>query len=156
MNSYSINHNALCHRWPWFCTRFKDYICQHFSLVELFTSKQDLDSCFYQLEFKSPHQQSSSIKTKNFGMMMQRTSILIGFMKAFRRRQRVNCHFSHLDGWGPRICIGQHFAMIEAKMTLSIILQHLSFKLSPSYAHAPFPVITLQPQYGAHIILRKL
>ena len=59
-------------------------------------------------------------------------------------------------GGGPRICVGQNFALIETKMALSLILQNFSFETSSSYTHAPCSIITLQPQFGTHIILHKI
>ncbi|KAG9153040.1 hypothetical protein Leryth_012311 [Lithospermum erythrorhizon] len=59
-------------------------------------------------------------------------------------------------GIGPRICVGQNLAMVEAKIVLTMILQQFSFAMSPTYVHAPTLRLTLQPQYGAHIIFKKI
>ncbi|XP_031105727.1 cytochrome P450 CYP72A219-like [Ipomoea triloba] len=57
---------------------------------------------------------------------------------------------------GPRVCIGQHLAMTEAKLAIAMILHHFSLDLSPSYVHAPFSLLSLQPQYGVNVILTKV
>ncbi|KAF8400696.1 hypothetical protein HHK36_013996 [Tetracentron sinense] len=59
-------------------------------------------------------------------------------------------------GLGARRCIGQNLAILQAKLTMAIILQRFSFQLAPSYKHAPTVLMLLYPQYGAPITFRCL
>ncbi|XAR66939.1 hypothetical protein NMG60_11013327 [Bertholletia excelsa] len=59
-------------------------------------------------------------------------------------------------GLGFRTCIGQNLAILQAKLTLALILQRFSFHLAPHYQHAPTVLMLLYPQYGAPIIFRRL
>lgn len=42
-----------------------------------------------------------------------------------------------------------------AKMALALILRRFTFELSPSFTYAPLSILSVQPQYGAHLILHK-
>lgn len=57
---------------------------------------------------------------------------------------------------GPRVCVGQNYAVIETKMAIANFLQHFSFELSPSYTHAPAHGVTLHPRFGAKMIVHKI
>ena len=59
-------------------------------------------------------------------------------------------------GLGPRNCVGMNFAMNEAKIAMSMILQRYSFRLSPAYAHMPAQLLTISPQNGVQVILNSI
>ncbi|CAD6339979.1 unnamed protein product [Miscanthus lutarioriparius] len=57
---------------------------------------------------------------------------------------------------GPRSCIGQDFAMLEAKATLALILRRFAFEVAAEYVHAPADFLTLQTSKGLPVVLRLL
>lgn len=59
-------------------------------------------------------------------------------------------------GGGPRICIGSHFAMIEAKLVLSTMLQRVKLELAANQEIEPEPLVTLRPRGGLPMKVHKL
>jgi cytochrome P450 len=58
-------------------------------------------------------------------------------------------------GGGPRICIGQRFAMIEAVLVLTTMAQRFSMELRPDRKVTPFPSITLRPNGGVWLKIKE-
>nr|CAB3457018.1 unnamed protein product [Digitaria exilis] len=57
---------------------------------------------------------------------------------------------------GPRNCVGQAYALVEAKVVLAMLLAHFRFAISDDYRHAPVNVLTLRPKHGVPVHLRPL
>jgi cytochrome P450 len=51
-------------------------------------------------------------------------------------------------GGGPRLCIGQPFAMLESMLILSTIAQRWRLTMAPGHPVEPAPALTLRPKYG--------
>jgi cytochrome P450 len=56
-------------------------------------------------------------------------------------------------GGGPRICIGNHFAMMEAVLLLATIARKFRLTLEPGQTLELLPSITLRPQRALHMRL---
>jgi cytochrome P450 len=51
-------------------------------------------------------------------------------------------------GAGPRQCIGNQFAMMEALLVLATLAQRYRLALVPQPPVEPWPLITLRPRHG--------
>jgi cytochrome P450 len=58
-------------------------------------------------------------------------------------------------GGGPRQCIGNTFAMMEAVLLLAIIAQRFRLELVPNQHVRPTPYVTLRPEPGIRMVLRR-
>ncbi|TME06375.1 MAG: cytochrome P450 [Chloroflexi bacterium] len=66
-------------------------------------------------------------------------------------------HFAYFPfGGGPRLCIGNAFALMEAHLILATIAQRYQLRLVPGHPVVPEPLVTLRPRFGLMMTLQKL
>lgn len=56
-------------------------------------------------------------------------------------------------GGGPRVCIGNGFALLEGPIVLATLAQHFSVRLVPDHPVVPQGRITLRPKHGLKVTL---
>jgi cytochrome P450 len=58
-------------------------------------------------------------------------------------------------GGGPRICIGEQFAWMEAVLVIATLAQRWRMRLVPGFRAEPRPMITLRQKYGMQMELEE-
>ena len=78
-----------------------------------------------------------------------------GGLYAARRLERRLPRFAWFPfGGGPRLCIGQSFAMMEARLVLATLAQHFRLERLSEAPVKLLPSITLRPRHGVPLRLR--
>jgi cytochrome P450 len=55
-------------------------------------------------------------------------------------------------GGGPRVCIGNGFALMEARLILATLAQRFRFALVPGQVVTPVQLVTLRPKGGLRVV----
>lgn len=58
-------------------------------------------------------------------------------------------------GGGPRICIGNSFAIMEATLVLAAIAQRFRLEMVPGHPVVPEMIPTLRPKYGMKMVVHR-
>jgi cytochrome P450 len=59
-------------------------------------------------------------------------------------------------GGGPRLCIGEQFALVEARLILATVAQNYRLRLRAGQAVEPEPLVTLRPRGGISMFLEPI
>jgi cytochrome P450 len=58
-------------------------------------------------------------------------------------------------GGGPRGCVGNQFAMMEAQLVLATVAQRFRLRAVPGHVVEPDPILTLRPRSGIRVTLER-
>ena len=65
-------------------------------------------------------------------------------------------HYAYFPfGGGPRICIGNNFALMEMQLILATVAQHYRLHLVPGHQVEPEALLSLRPRYSLLMTLRR-
>ena len=71
-------------------------------------------------------------------------------------REKTIAKYAYIPfGGGPRVCIGNAFAMMEATLALATLAQRITAELAPTQVVEPIRMFTLRPKYGMKMIVRS-
>ena len=74
------------------------------------------------------------------------------FLPGKQDEQRHRCAYLPF-GVGPRVCIGNHFALMEGQLLLAQIAQRYQLELEPGHPVAKEVAVTMRPRYGMRMTL---
>src|SRR5262249_49726005 len=69
--------------------------------------------------------------------------------------QRLPKYAYYPFGGGPRLCIGNTFALMETALVLATIAQQFRFTVVPGHPVVPRPTFTLRPEHGIKAVLAR-
>ncbi len=75
------------------------------------------------------------------------------FNEATRKERPQFSYFPF--GGGARVCIGEHFARLEATLVLAMVMQRFAFHLVPGQSVLPEPRMTLRPKNGLRMLVES-
>lgn len=69
-------------------------------------------------------------------------------------REAARHRYAYLPfGAGPRVCIGNHFAYLEAVLALAVMMRR--FRFDRAADDRPHPSATLRPEHGVRVVVRR-
>jgi cytochrome P450 len=70
--------------------------------------------------------------------------------------EKLRTPFTYLPfGGGPRVCIGNHYAMLQILMILSELIRKYDFQLVPGQTIEARPMVILRPKHGIRMTFTK-
>jgi cytochrome P450 len=67
--------------------------------------------------------------------------------------QRLHRYAYFPFGGGPRLCIGNNFALMESALVLAAVGQKFRLRLADDARVSPLPTMTLRPAHGVKMVL---
>lgn len=73
-----------------------------------------------------------------------------------KEQERKRHTFAYLPfGGGPRICLGNNFAMMEAILIMAMVVQRFQLKLAPGHQVTPLVSLTTRPEQGVPMVMEQ-
>jgi cytochrome P450 len=73
-----------------------------------------------------------------------------------KTNEKLRTPFTYLPfGGGPRVCIGNQYAMLQILMILSDLLRRYDFQLTPGQTIEARPMVILRPKHGIRMTFTK-